>query len=306
VATWDQSSNAPTRSPLYACPTMKLTLRPGTANDAARCGEICFNAFGTISKQHNFPPDIPSVEMATGFLTMLLSRPDIYSVVAEVDGQIAGSNFLWEGDSVAGIGPITIDPVIQNDGVGRKLMEKVLERAAQKKFPGVRLVQAAFHNRSLSLYTKLGFEVREPLATIQGAPLKKSLAGFSVRAAVDGDVEACCELCQKVHGHDRKNELRDAIQQKTATVVERDGKITGYATAIGFFSHAVTESNDDLKALIAAAPEFGGPGFLLPTRNSEVFRWCLSQGLRVTQPMTLMSRGLYNEPRGVFLPSILF
>jgi N-acetylglutamate synthase-like GNAT family acetyltransferase len=285
---------------------MKLALRPGAPNDAVRCGDICFNAFASISRQHNFPLDIPSVEMATGFLTMLLSRSDIYSVVAEADGQIVGSNFLWEGDAVAGIGPITVDPTTQNGGVGLRLMQNVLERATQKKFASVRLVQAAFHNRSLSLYTKLGFEVREPLATIQGPALKKTLAGFCVRPAAESDVEACCELCQKVHGHDRKNELRDAVQQKTATVVERNGKITGYATAISFFSHAVAESNDDLKALIAAAPEFGGAGFLLPTRNSEVFRWCLSQGLRVVQPMTLMSRGLYNEPRGAFMPSILF
>ena len=285
---------------------MKLTLRPGTADDAARCGEICFNAFATISKQHNFPPDIPSADMATGFVAMMLSRPDIYSVVAEVDGNVIGSNFLWEGDLIAGVGPITVDPTTQNDGVGRRLMEHVLERATQKKFPGVRLVQAAFHNRSLSLYTKLGFEIREPLATIQGAPLKKTLPGFSVRPATERDVEACSRLCHKIHGHDRKSELLGAIRQKTATVVERNGNITGYATAIGFFDHAVAESDDDLKALIAAAPEFVGPGFLLPTRNSEVFRWCLSQGLRVTQPMTLMSRGLYNEPRGAFLPSILF
>jgi hypothetical protein len=77
-------------------------------------------------------------------------------------------------------------------------------------------------------------------------------------------------------------------------------------TGVGFFGHTVAESNDDLKALIAAAAEFAGPGFLLPTRNSEVFRWCLEQGLRVTQPLTLMSIGLYNEPRAAFLPSILF
>ena len=285
---------------------MTLKLRSGTEADGTPCGEICFNAFATISRQHNFPPDLPSVGMATGFLSWLFARPDVYSVVAEVDGKVAGSNFLWEGDSIAGVGPITIDPAIQNGGVGRRLMENVLERAAQKKFAGVRLVQAAFHSRSLSLYTKLGFEVREPLATIQGAPLNKAIPGSPVRPATEGDVEACSQLCQKIHGHNRTNQLLDAIQQKTATVVKRDGKITGYATAIGFFAHAVAESNDDLKALIAAAPEFGGPGFLLPTRNSEVFRWCLSQGLRVTQPMTLMSQGLYNEPRGAFLPSILF
>ena len=244
--------------------------------------------------------------MATAFLTMLLSRPDIYSVVAEVDGQIVGSNFLWESDAIAGVGPITIDSSNQNGGVGRGLMENVLARASRKNFAGVRLIQAAFHNRSVSLYTKLGFEVREPLACIRGTPLKKSLPGFVVREAMQSDVQACNELCRKVHGHDRKNELMGALQQKTAVVVERDGQIAGYATGIGFFTHAVAENNDALKAMIAAAPEYGGPGFLLPSRNGEVFRWCLSQGLRVTQPMTLMSLGLYNEPRGAFLPSILY
>lgn len=284
----------------------QLTLRPGQASDAQPCGEICYHAFTTISQAHNFPPDLPSVEMATGFLTWLLGRQDVYSVVAELDGEIVGSNFLWEGDTVAGIGPITVSPASQNSGAGRKLMEKVLERAAEKQFASVRLVQAAFHNRSLSLYTKLGFEVREPLATIQGTPLKKTIPGFSIRPATESDLESCSQLCHKIHGHDRKNELLGAIQQKTATVVERNGNITGYTTGVGFFTHAVAESNDDLKALIAAAAEFGGPGFLLPTRNSEIFRWCLSNGLRVTQPMTLMSRGLYNEPCGAFLPSILF
>ena len=89
-------------------------------------------------------------------------------------------------------------------------------------------------------------------------------------------------------------------------LVERAGRITGYSTAIGFPGHTVGETNADLQALIGAAPMFVGPGFLLPTRNGELFRWCLSQGLRVTQPLTLMSIGLYTEPHGVFLPSVFF
>lgn len=71
-------------------------------------------------------------------------------------------------------------------------------------------------------------------------------------------------------------------------------------------SGTVCEANEDLKALIAAAPEFAGPGFLVPTRNGELFRWCLAHGLRMAHPMTLMSVGLYNEPTGGFLPSILY
>jgi hypothetical protein len=89
-------------------------------------------------------------------------------------------------------------------------------------------------------------------------------------------------------------------------VVEHGGRITGYTTMIGFFGHTVGESNEDLKALIGAAPGFPGSGLLLPTRNSETLRWCMEQGLRIVQPMILMSLGLYNEPRGAFMPSVLY
>jgi hypothetical protein len=110
----------------------------------------------------------------------------------------------------------------------------------------------------------------------------------------------------RVHGHDRSGELLDAIKQGTATVVEHGGRITGYATAVAFFGHAVGETNEEVKALIGAAPGFAGPGFLLLTRNGELFRWCLEHGLHVVQPMTLMSVGLYNEPAGAFLASVLY
>jgi hypothetical protein len=168
------------------------------------------------------------------------------------------------------------------------------------------LIQAGFHTRSLSLYAKLAYDVREHLACMQGNPLGISIQGHVVRPASQADLDSCNRLCQEVHGHDRAGELKDAIAQGSATVVEHDGRITGYATLIGFFGHAVGETNNDMKALIGAAKKFAGPGFLLPTRNGELFRWCLNNGLRVTQPMTLMSKGEYNEPAGAFLPSILY
>jgi hypothetical protein len=60
------------------------------------------------------------------------------------------------------------------------------------------------------------------------------------------------------------------------------------------------------KALIGAAPGFPGGGFLLPTRNGEMFRWCLQNDLRLVHQMTLMTIGLYNEPAGAYLPSVLY
>jgi hypothetical protein len=109
-----------------------------------------------------------------------------------------------------------------------------------------------------------------------------------------------------VHGFERGTELTDAIHESTAVVVERGGRITGYASSLAFFGHATAETNPDLQALLASAESFGGPGILVPSRNHALLRWCLSNGLRVVQPMTLMSTGLYNEPAGAWLPSIAF
>jgi predicted N-acetyltransferase YhbS len=283
-----------------------VTIRRAQPEDAAAAGEICFQAFHKISSEHNFPPDIPDPRRGVGLLGSLFPHPGFYCVVAEADGRIVGSNCLDERSAIAGVGPITVDPKAQNRGIGRKLMDAVLDRARQRNFAGVRLVQAAFHSRSLSLYTTLGFHVREPLATMQGPAIQASYTGYAVRKAEASDIEACNRVAFAVHGHDRGGELADAIQQGAAKVVEHRGRITGYATALAFFGHAVAETNPDLQAMIAAADGFGGPGILVPTRNAELFRWCLASGLRVVQPMTLMSSGLYNEPQGAFLPSILY
>src|SRR3954463_5604571 len=285
---------------------MTVRLRPASLDDAEPAGVICYEAFKTIAEQHGFPPDLPSAAHATDLISVLLSRSHIHAIIAERDGRVVGSNFLWEGDPVAGVGPITLDPDMQNKAIGRQLMEAVLERARQQGISAVRLVQAAYHSRSLSLYTKLGFVVREPLAVLQGQPSGLPVNGRAVRTAIKADLDAANELCRRVHGHDRANALRDAIGQGTATVVEHERRITGYATEIGFLGHAVGETTDDLKALIAAAPSFSGPGLLLPMRNAELFPWCLEQGLQVVQPMTLMSVGPYQEPQGAFLPSVLY
>jgi len=189
--------------------------------DAAACGTICYEAFKSVCTAHNFPPDFPSPEVATGLMSMLLAHPGFYSVVAEVDGRIAGSNFLDERASIAGVGPITVDPTIQNHGVGGRLMQDVIDRAVHRKAAGVRLLQAAFHNRSLCLYTKLGFHTRETVSILQGKPLGQKFPGHDVRSVTAGDVATCNALCRQVHGFDRDTELRDAIGAKTARATRR-------------------------------------------------------------------------------------
>ncbi len=283
-----------------------VVIRPATPQDIPACADICYRAFSTINAAHNFPCDFPNPEVALGAVTAMFSAPGFYPVVAERDGQILGSNCLDERSIINGLGPITVDPDIQNKGVGRRLMQAVLDRARQRNAAGVRLVQAAFHTRSMSLYASIGFDIREPLAVLQGRTRERSIPGCTVRPATPADLPACNALSHRVHGFDRGAELADSIQEGSALVAERAGHITAHASSLAFFGHSTAESNQDLQALLVSVDSFGGPGILLPTRNSELFRWCLSNGLRVVEPMTLMSIGLYNEPAGSFLPSISF
>ena len=299
------SRPAPTAAHAAAADS-QITLRAATPEDAAACGAICFKAFAALAGNHAFPPDFPSVEYAGDLCAMLLGHPGFYAVVAQLDGRVVGSNFLDERGVIAGVGPVTVDPTAQDRGVGRLLMNDVLERARGRGAAGVRLLQAAYHNRSLALYARLGFAVREPVACMQGPPIGAPLPDRGVRPASADDVEACNQLCRRVHGHDRDGELRDGISQGTARVVECRGRITAYASAVAFFGHAVGESPEDIEALLAAAPAFEGPGVLVPVGNTRLFTWCLNHGLRVVQLMTLMTVGLYNEPDGAYLTSVLY
>jgi predicted N-acetyltransferase YhbS len=286
--------------------TSAVVVRTARAEDAATCGQICYDAFTALNTAHGFPPDFPNPEVATGLISSMFSNPDFFSVVAEVDGRVVGSNGLDERAIIRGVGPITIDPGVQNMGVGRLLMQAVMDRVRDRGAAGSRLVQAAFHNRSFSLYTSFGFDVREPLSCLQGQTRERSVPGCQVRAATPADENACNSLSRRVHGFDRAVELALAISLGTARVVERGGRVTGYTTHLAFFGHSTSEANLDMQALIASVESFAGPGILVPSRNSVLLRWCLQNGLRVVQPMTLMSAGLYSDPAGAWLPSVLF
>ncbi len=248
----------------------------------------------------------PDPQFGIWLLSMMFSNPKFYCVVAEQDGRIVGSNCLDERNSVAGIGPITVDPDAQNTGTGRALMEAVLARCNERGFAGVRLVQAGYHMRSLSLYTKLGFVERESLARMNGPAIGSSTPGYSFRRATADDAAACNALCFRVHGHDRAGELADALTRNDVTVAEHGGRIVAYSTGFHYFGFTVAENNRDLIALLAHAPSFDPTGIQVPVRNYELFRWCLDNGLRALHLNTLMTIGLYNEPHGAWLPSILY
>lgn len=280
-----------------------MQIRRATPDDADACARAMFDAFEKLATDHAFPIEPESREFTDFQLKALLTTDGIYALVAERDGEILGSAFQDERGKIVGVGPVSVDPAVQDGGVGRTLMEALLQRSRERAVAGVRLVQTAYHYRSLSLYAKLGFAVRETLSVFDGSP-HGLVPGASVRPATPGDIDTCDAIYRAVHGHDRHDELRHWVDVGSARVVERSGAITGYATGVGYFWHAVGKTDDDVIALLAAAETIEGLGILVPSRNTALMAWCFDAGLRIVQQSTLMSIGLYNEPQGSWLPSI--
>jgi hypothetical protein len=262
------------------------------------------DAFHTLATRHAFPVETAGEPGATAMqMAAMLGTDGIYALVAEQDGVVVGSAFQDERGTIVGIGPVSVGPAAQG-GVGRALMEALMRRCEERAVAGVRLVQTAYNYRSLSLYAKLGFVVREPLSVFQGTTSPKGQVTGDVRAATVDDIERCDDICRSVHGHNRDGELRSWVTVGMARVVERGGRITGYATGCGYLFHAVGITDEDVIALLANADMIVGLGFLVPSRNPRLMTWCLDSGLRLVQQSTLMSIGLYNEPQGSWLPSI--
>jgi predicted N-acetyltransferase YhbS len=285
---------------------MDIRLRAATPDDAAECGRIVYDAFKDVADRHNFPPDFPSPDFATLLVQSFVEGPSIFAVVAEVDGRIAGSNFLTEHDAIRAVGPITVDPSYQGFKIGRRLMEAVIERGRDAE--GIRLLQDAFNMASMSLYASLGFEVKEPLVVMAGRIAGSPNPSFEVRPMEPADLDACEELCRTIVGFGRTGDLTHLPPFAAPFVATNEGRVVAYASAPSFWplNHAVGETEEAVRALLtgASASSANGLSFILPTRSASLFRWCLNEGLRAVKPMTLMTMGEYHEPKGCYLPSV--
>jgi GNAT superfamily N-acetyltransferase len=284
-----------------------LTLRAAEPRDVEPCAQICFEAFARIHDHHGFPRDFPSVELARDIIRAFVASPSTWGVVAESEGRTVGSNFLHEGDATCAVGPISVDPAHQGAGVGRKLMKAVIERS--KGAGGPRLLQDSFNTVSLSLFASLGFQQRESVLAMSGNPASRPVEGIEVRPLREADLDECQALCKRVHGFDRANELRGAMQALAPYVALRDGRVSAYATTLTFWplAHGVAATDEDMQALLlGVAATVDDPLAIVVPLRAGLFRWCLDEGLRAVKPMNLMTLGTYHEPRGSWFPSALY
>jgi len=284
-----------------------FSIRAAVSGDVAACAATAYAAHARVSAIHNFPSELPTLAIATRFVRSKLEHSRCRGYVAEKDGYVIGSVFVTGvADCPAGaIGPLTVEPAHEG-GVGAALMEEAVAEATRMGIRQLRLIQSPTHLRSLALYTKAGFDLREPLLIVSNTALSHAADDSGLRRATLGDDSDCASLCRKAYGFMRTVELHEAIGNNTATVLERNDRIVGYACSIGFRGHAVASTVEDLVALVAHAPKSPGPGLPVPTRNGALLRWLFRNGARALWPAAILSIGDFHEPTVPYLPSMLF
>jgi GNAT superfamily N-acetyltransferase len=271
---------------------------------------VLYRSFEALYKYHRFPGAYPSVEFAESIARGLIDNPAIWGVAALSGDRLVGSGFLDERGPVKAIGPVSVDPLAQGGGIGRRLTEALLERAADAA--DVRLLQDSFNRTSMALYVSLGLQVRESVVLLAGRPRSGPDGSVEVRPLGPADLGECEQLYADVHGHERATEIRDSLSDPLCAplVALRQGKVVAYATTLTYFpaAHAVACTDADLQQLILGAAEMlGRPlSFLLPTHQSALLRWCGDERLRIVKPMTYLSLNDYQRPEGPWLPSTMY
>ncbi|MGZ3622565.1 MAG: GNAT family N-acetyltransferase [Ktedonobacteraceae bacterium] len=287
-----------------------VTIRGANVEDAKACGSVLFAAYEDLAARHGFPPDLHTEQEAIKVSRLLLGKPEIYGFVAEdKNGKIVGCNYLDERDSVCSVGPLSVDPQSQSMGIGRRLMEAIMERGEGRN---VRLLTDGYNTTSIPLYASLGFEIKEPLYLLEGQPRGTALPTSNVRVRLmnSSDVESCAALCRRVHGFDRTHGLEDVLREKLRSpyVAERERRIVAYLAAahISTWNHGVAETEGDMLSLLDGVAQMSKDAFsmIIPGRESGLFRWCLDHGLHIVKPLAFMVYGTYREPDGCWFPSI--
>lgn len=284
-----------------------IQIRATTVDDIDACGQIIFDAFQDFADRYGFPSEFPTIEFSIEIAKFGIQDPQVYSIVAEENGRIVGVNFLDACNPIYSVGPIAVAPDCQGRGIGRLLMNAVLERG--KGAIGIRLTQDTVNASTLFLYPAVGFDVQELLVLVTGKPKSPPRTDIEVREFTLADLDACEQLCQQIYGFDRTAELKRGVSLGffKPIVALRDNQITAYASSFDLWGHGVAQTEADMQALVlAAGAQTSSLTFILPTAPGSFYRWCLLEGLRVIKPATLMSIGVYHRPRGIYFPSAAY
>lgn len=270
--------------PEATMPDRRLKLRPMTAMDVASVHALSLGEQWPHRKQ-----DIADT-LALGAGT-----------VAEIGGQIIGSAMWWlHGHHTATLGMFIVAKPFRGGGIGRIVMDTVLDRIGQRSI----LLNA--NHGGLPMFRKFCFtgisEILQHQGTSFSVPLLPLAEGERIRPMGESDHLRVTDMAQAATGLERPTIMAAVLDKGHGVVLDCSGEVAGFALFRRFgrgyvIGPVVAPDQDRAKALIAQ---------WLGSRSGEFMRldipgecglgdWLEELGLIRVHRFVTMVRG--DEPR---------
>ena len=219
-----------------------------------------------------------------------------HGCTVETDGGLAATALWWPyEDAVASFGMIIVAPAWQGRGIGRMLMDELLRQA------GGRAIFLNSTREGSRLYERLGFvaygQVSQHQAVLATAPSVAPLNGV-VRPLRPEDIATIRDLDRRASGMGRARLLDALLAVGKVVVIEREGRVQGYACVRAFgrgvvVGPVVALDAMDAKALVAtlAADHRGSFVRIDVPVTSGLSPWLEEIGLPHVDEVVSMARG---------------
>jgi GNAT superfamily N-acetyltransferase len=222
-------------------------------------------------------------------------------VASDVNGAMLGTATWWSyGEHYGSIGLVLVDGSQQGRGIGRRLMETIIDDA------GSRSLQLAATQAGLKLYQQLGFREVGRIEQRQGIlslppEMPASSANIVLRAATTGDTETLQTLDAAAFAAPRHELIRHLLTVGSGFVAILDGHPAGFVitrqAGRGTLIGPVVADTESLAIALVAATLKSSSGFVridIPSSAEQLGRWLDTAGLVKVDTVTAMRRG--NSP----------
>ena len=222
-------------------------------------------------------------------------------IVAERAGRVLGTVMAWRyGEESAAVGMVIVSNDVQGQGVGRTLMEAVLDRLAGRS------VVLNATTAGAPLYQKLGFVdigvVHQHQAIAPGVAVAEETAAGRVRNMARSD-DGLGDLYSRASGMDRTALFERLAANAHTVVLTRDHQTVGFAQVRRFgrgwlVGPVVAPDQGGAETLILHALYTHAGTFCRVdvTGDSGLSQWLEEIGLRRVDSATTMVRGHRPEP----------
>jgi GNAT superfamily N-acetyltransferase len=304
-----------------------FTLRPLTDNDVAEYADLLFGAFNAWYWRHGLCMNFYQCEP---FEVSIFY--DIYSDISpgcsvaafhQKTGRMMGACFYHPREYHVSLGIMSVHPNYSGQGVGRAMVDHILEFTRQNGYKACRLVSSALNLDSFSLYNRAGFVPRgsyqDMVTDVPEVGLDVSVPGEdNVRSAVFEDVPKMGDLEMEISGIKRENDYRYSIENPRGvlhpTVYENsqhgvDGfMISTKHPAINILGPCVARSEEIAIALIRRELErFRGITalFVIPMQKRKMVEQLYEWNAINVETHLKEVWGEFQEYKGVSMPSYL-